>query len=61
MLNALRHHGGGHQGRPKTADEDAECSTPYDITAEVTTANEGKTTIALLCSTPYGITAEVTT
>ena len=42
VLNALRHHGGGHFTRPSQAAPcSLWCSTPYGITAEVTLGSQG--------------------
>ena len=60
MLNALRHHGGGHRRVSVDTTNLSQCSTPYGITAEVTTARKTLGDSCSWCSTPYGITAEVT-
>ena len=60
VLNALRHHGGGHGEVFAEQGNRDKCSTPYGITAEVTSGSAEENPCRSKCSTPYGITAEVT-
>ena len=60
VLNALRHHGGGHLDVIELLSQRDGCSTPYGITAEVTFRSVIAEVGMDVCSTPYGITAEVT-
>ncbi len=59
VLNAFRHHGRDHGLVDAMRDTGYLCSTPFGITAGITTKPD-RSPAATWCSTPFGITAGIT-
>ena len=60
VLNAFRHHSGAHSASSRDRSGLFSCSTPFGITAVLTTPPAATGPSTEMCSTPFGITAVLT-